>query len=319
MSSQPPPATLQQTLPSIADVVDKIKPAVASITVQSLASGFFFPVRDEGDGSGFVVRPDGYIATNFHVIEGAQDIKVHLPNGETYDARVVGQDRVTDLAVIKIEAEGLPTATFANTDELRVGDWVMTVGNALALKGGPTVTLGIVSALGRTINAQDQEFYDLIQTDAAINDGNSGGPLVDLNGEIVGINQAILRRAEGMGFAVSSAVAAPVIDSLIEHGRVIRPQIGFNARTVTPAIANELNLWVSEGVIATLVPRSGPAYEAGIRVGDVITKIDGIPTTDVPTWLDLLWSYDVGDEVHVEYVHNNRILTATVVLAERPT
>ena len=210
--SGPPLMAAPQTLPSIADVVEVVKPSVASITTRSVVRGFFFQVPGEGDGSGIVVRPDGYIATNYHVIQGAQEIKVHLPSGETYDGRVVGIDPVTALAVIKIDAVGLPSATFAASDGLRVGDWVMTVGNALALKGGPTVTLGIVSALGRTIYAQEREFYDLIQTDAAINDGNSGGPLVNLDGEVVGINQAILRQAQGMGFAVSASVAAPIND-----------------------------------------------------------------------------------------------------------
>ena len=316
---RPPLIAAPQTLPSIADVVDKVKPTVASITTRSIVRGFFFPVNDEGDGSGIVVRPDGFIATNYHVVQGAQEIKVHLPSGESYDGRVVGIDPVTDLAVIKIDAVKLAAATFAATDELRVGDWVITVGNALALKGGPTVTLGIVSALGRTIFAQEREFYDLIQTDAAINDGNSGGPLVNLDGEVVGINQAILRQAQGMGFAVSASVAAPVIESLIEHGRVIRPQIGFNARTVSPAIANELNLRVSEGVIVTYIPSGGPAHDAGIRLGDVILAIDGTPIPDVATWLDLLWSHKVGDQVQVEYLHNNRITTTMVTLAERPS
>ena len=319
IGGQPQAIVASQTLPSIADVVDRVKPAVASLTTRSVVRGFFFEVPDEGDGSGFVVRPDGYIATNYHVVQGAQEIKVHLPSGETYDGRVVGSDPVTDLAVIKIDAVDLPTATFASTDGLRVGDWVMSVGNALALKGGPTVTLGIVSALGRTIFAQDQEFYDLIQTDAAINDGDSGGPLVNLDGDVVGVNQAILRRAQGMGFAVSASVAGPVIESLIDHGRVIRPEIGFNARTLSPAIANELNLRVSEGVIVTFIPSGGPAHDAGIRLGDVIVTIDGNPTPDVATWFGLLWSHKVGDQIQVEYLHNNRIITATVTLTERPS
>ena len=315
--SQPTELTATQTLPSVADVVDKINPWVASITVESIVRGFFYDYPNQGAGSGFIVQPNGYIVTNDHVIDGAKDIKVHLPNGVSYDAQVVGRDDVTDLAVIKIEAEDLPTATFADSDDLRVGDWVMTIGNALALKGGPTVTLGIVSALGRTINTDQGPFYNLIQTDAAINDGNSGGPLVNMNGEVVGINQVIVRDAQGMGFAVSAAGAVPIIDSLIEHGRVIRPKIGFNGQDVTPAIADELDLDITEGVLVTQMQRGTPAYEAGIRVGDVVTKIDDIPTPDVPTWLNLLWSYQVGGVVNVEYIHNDEVLTTMVKLAER--
>lgn len=290
---------------------------MVSITTESVNRGVFFDFTTDEAGSGFVVRPNGYIVTNSHVVETARQIKVHLPDGDTYNARLVGRDEVSDLAVLKISADGLPTATLGNSTKLRVGDWVMTMGNALALKGGPTVTLGIVSGLDRTLRAEEDTFYGLIQTDAAINTGNSGGPLVNLDGEVVGINQATLLRAQGVGFAISSSIAAPIIDSLIEHGRVIRPYMGFSGADVTPAIANEFNLNVGEGVIVTFISRTSPAYEAGIRVGDVVVKMDGIPTSDVSRWLNLLWSYQVGDEVVVEYMRNNEPLTVTIELAER--
>ena len=319
INTQPPPPAALQDLPSIADVVESVTPWVASITVESIVRGLFFDFTDEGAGSGFVVRPDGYIVTNYHVIQGVNEVKVHLPNGKTYDARIVGRDNVTDIAVIKIDDEGLPTGKLGNSDDLRAGDWVMTMGNALALKGGPTVTLGIVSGLGRNINTEQGAFYDLIQTDAAINEGNSGGPLLNLNGEVMGINQAILRQAQGVGFAISSAVAAPIIDSLIEHGRVVRPLIGLTGDDVTPAIANELNLDVTEGVIVTTLSRTGPAALAGIQVGDVITKLDDIPTPDMARFLNLLWTYDVGDQVQIQYLHNNETFITTVELVERPS
>ena len=311
------PAATLQTLPSIADVVDKVEPWVASITVHSISRGLFSIFEDEAAGSGVVVRPDGYVATNYHVIEGASQIQVHLPDGNTYNARVVGRDPVTDLAVLKINAQNLSTASFAVNDNLRVGDWVITIGNALALKGGPTVTLGIVSALGRTIHTEQGDFYNLIQTDAAINTGNSGGPLVNLEGEVIGINQGILREARSLGFAVSASAAKPVIDSLVEHGRVVRPMIGFAGDDVTSALANQLNLAVTDGVIVTSIPRDGPAYEAGVRVGDVITKIDGIATPDVAKWLSLLWSYRVGDVIQVELVRGMELMNTQITLAER--
>ena len=313
------PQTDLQTLPSIAELVEKAKAAVASISVESVTRGLFFDFPDEGAGTGIVVRPNGYVVTNFHVIQDASGIKVDLTNGETYDARVVGRDLVSDLAVLKISAENLPTATFGNSNSLSVGDWVVTLGNALALKGGPTVTLGIVSARGRTVNTERGRLYDMIQTDAAINAGNSGGPMINLDGEVVGINTAILRQAQGIGFAISSAVARPIIDSLIEHGRVVRPLIGLNGQDVTPAIANRLNLNVTEGIIITRMSRDGPAFRAGIRVGDVISKIDGIPTPDMARFLTLLWSYEVGDEVETEYVSNNEFKVTVIELTERPT
>ncbi|MDP6448424.1 MAG: trypsin-like peptidase domain-containing protein, partial [Pirellulaceae bacterium] len=164
------------------------------------------------------------------------------------------------MAVLKIDATGLEAASFADGGT-RVGDWVMTLGNALDLKGAPTVTLGIISGLGRTIQTEQYPgyYYDLIQTDAAINSGNSGGPMINLNGEVVGINQATLRQAEGISFAISSATARPVIDSLIEFGRVTRPRIGFNGDDVTPANATRFRLSVDRGVIVTNISRDGPA------------------------------------------------------------
>ena len=183
-------------LPSISTLVDTVEPWVASVHVQSVNRGVFFDFTDEGAGSGIIVRSDGYVVTNFHVIQGVVGISVSLPNGRSYDAQVVGWDVVSDLAVLKIEPEEpLEVLKWGNSDEIRVGDWVVALGNALALKGGPTVTLGIISALGRTVRTEREPLYDMIQTDAAINDGNSGGPLMNLNGEVIGINTAILRQA----------------------------------------------------------------------------------------------------------------------------
>ena len=288
-----------------------------SISTESLIRGWFTDFTDEGAGSGIVVRSDGHIVTNYHVISGAQTIQAHLPSGKTYDASVVGVDDVTDLAVVKIDAQGLPTATLGGHEDLRVGDWVIAIGNALALEGGPTVTLGIVSGLERTMRTGGQAYYNLIQTDAAINVGNSGGPLVNLRGEVVGINQAILREAHGVGFAINTSDARPVIESLIEDGRVVRPKIGFLGDTLTPAIAGQLGLPVTEGVIVTYMTRDGPAYKAGMRPYDVITKMDGIPVPDVNTWLNLLWTYEVGDQVLVEYIRDGKVFTTVVTLVER--
>ena len=304
---------------SISDLVDRVKPTVASIAVESVRRGLFFDFSDEGAGTGIVVRPDGYIVTNTHVIQAANEIKVTLPSGISYDARVVGRDRVTDLSVLKIDGQDLPFATFGDSDDLRVGDWVVAAGNALALKGGPTVTLGIVSGKGRSIVTEIGELYDLIQTDAAINQGNSGGPLVNLEGEVVGINTVIVAEAQGLGFAISSSTAKPIIDSLIEHGRVVRPLIGVAGQDVTPAIASQLNLNVTDGAIITRISPEGPAYKAGLRAGDVIVGIDGIPTPDMANFLRLLWSYKVGDVVQLEYISNNRTGVTSVELAERPT
>ena len=316
--AMPPPAALV-SLPSISSLVHEIEPAVASISVESVSRGMFFDFNDEGAGTGVVIRSDGYIVTNFHVIQGANDIKVSLPNGNIYDATVVGYDIITDLAVLKIDEANLATITMGNSDGMHVGDWVVALGNALALKGGPTVTLGIVSAVDRTISTERGDLYGLIQTDAAINDGNSGGPLINLQGEVVGINTAIIRRAQGIGFAISSTAAGPIIDSLIEHGRVVRPLIGLTGTDVTPARATQLGLNVDEGIIVTRMTLDGPAYEGGIRVGDVISKLNDIPTPDMAGFLTLLWTFEVGQEIQVEYIHENETDVTSVTLAERPS
>ena len=313
-----PPGSLA-SLPSISTLVHEIEPAVASISVESVSRGMFFDFADEGAGTGVVIRSDGYIVTNFHVIQGANDIKVNLPNGNTYDARVVGRDIITDLAVLKIDEENLTIIRMGDSDDIHVGDWVVALGNALALKGGPTVTLGIVSARGRTLSTERGDLYDLIQTDAAINDGNSGGPLINLQGEVIGINTAIIRRAQGIGFAISSTAAQPIINSLIEHGRVVRPLIGLTGADVTPARANQLGLNVDEGIIVTRMTMDGPAYEGGIRVGDVITKLNDIPTTDMAEFLTLLWTFEIGQEIQVEYIHEGETQVTGVTLVERPS
>ena len=300
---------------SVADLVRAVTPWVASITTGGRRAGFLQHLDSDGAGSGFVIRSDGYVVTNWHVVQGADNVKVHLPNGRSYDAEMVGRDAGTDLAVLKIDAVGLPTAKMAS-EEPSVGDWVMAMGNALALKGGPTVTLGIVSGLDRSIQTSRGESYDLIQTDAAVNVGNSGGPLVNMDGEVVGVNQATLRQAEGISFAIDSAVATPIIDVLIKDGFVVRPTIGLNGRDLTPAIAARYRIRVTgEGVIITTVARGGPAFRSGMQVGDVITKIDAIPTPDRAAYQEILWSYNVGDSVSIEYIRDNEVRTTVVELA----
>ena len=307
------------SLPSLAELVERVKPTVVSIAVESVSRGLFFDFTDDGAGTGIVVRSDGYLVTNRHVIDAADSIMVSMANGDSYPARIVGTDKLTDLAVIKIEAQGLASATFGDSDALQVGDWVLALGNALALKGGPSVTLGIVSARGRTVQTEGTEdLYDMIQTDAAINDGNSGGPLVSLNGEVIGINTAILRQAQGIGFTVSSNVALPIIESLIEHGRVVRPLIGLGGRDVTPALASRYDLRVNEGIIVTSMTRNGPAYRGGIRPGDIIVALDQKPTPDMANFLTLLWTYGVGDKVEIEFITENETRMSTVELSERP-
>jgi S1-C subfamily serine protease len=301
-------------------MVERVGRSVAFVSIQSAELSALSGFEGENEvGTAVVVRPDGYLVTNSHVILNADAVWVSLPDGRSFESEVVGSDPISDLAVLKIDAEGLTVATLGGSERLRVGDWVVAIGNALGLKGDPTVAIGIVSAQGRTITTDLGQLYDLIQTDAAINQGTSGGPLVNLEGEVVGINTAILRQATGIGFAISSSVAIPIIESLIEHGRVVRPLIGLTATDVTSRIAAELKLPAAQGVVVTTMSEDGPAYLAGIRVGDVITKLDGTLTPDMGRFLGRLWSYRPGDRVEVEYVSGGESHAVLVTLAERPS
>ncbi|MDO8750885.1 MAG: trypsin-like peptidase domain-containing protein, partial [Dehalococcoidia bacterium] len=269
--------TTPVTFPLIADLVQRVEPAVVSIQVKAREAGFFGTVETTASGSGVIFREDGYILTNNHVVGGATSIKVFLIDGRELDAKIVGTDKNTDLAVIKVNEKGLPSMPLGDASKLRVGDWVVAIGNALGLPGAPTVTVGVVSALGRTLQTDpDVTLYDLIQTDAAINPGNSGGPLINLSGEVVGINTAVLRGedAQGIGFAVSAGTAIPVANQLVSNGRVIRPYLGIGAGEVNRAIAAQMDLSVREGVLVARVESGGPADRAGIQKDDVIVALD---------------------------------------------
>ncbi|MEP7056974.1 MAG: trypsin-like peptidase domain-containing protein, partial [Caldimonas sp.] len=242
--------------------------------------------RQVGLGSGVIVSTGGYLLTNNHVVDGADDIEVALSDGRSAKAHVVGTDPDSDLAVLKIELERLPAVSFGNIDNVQVGDIVLAIGNPFGV--GQTVTAGIVSALGRSqlgINT----FENFIQTDAAINPGNSGGALVDANGNLLGINTAIYSRTGGslgIGFAIPVSTARQVLESLIKEGRVIRGWIGVEPRDLTPEIAQTLNLPIKQGVLITGVLQNGPAGNGGIRPGDVVVTIAGMPVANTSQLLN---------------------------------
>lgn len=307
-----------QNLFSLADLVESVHRSVVSISVDIVSRGRFFNFTDEGSGTGIIFSKDGYIVTNYHVVQNASDIEVSLTDGTNYSAEIVGLDVLTDLAVIKIEADDLSSIKFGKSDSLRPGDWVFTVGNALNLSGGPSVTFGIVSGVGRTVQTESGDLYDMIQTDAAINQGNSGGPLINDMGEVIGINTAVYSGAQGIGFSVSSSVALPVINSLIKEGKVTRPLMGLRGINATTTISNRYDLGVSAGVFITHISPDGPADKGNLRVGDVITAINGTATPTMSEFLPLLWSYDVGDRVMVTYVSDKSPLVSEITLNQRP-
>ena len=305
-------------LPSLRNLISDMEESVVSISVDILSRGIFYDYSNEGSGTGFIIRSDGYIVTNNHVIENATEIEVTLQNGSIYPAQIIGLDPLSDLAVIKIDAANLKAASFGNSDALQPGDWAVTIGNALALKGGPTVTLGIISGLERSITTENGSLFDLIQTDAAINRGNSGGPLITLDGEVVGINTAVLSGAQGIGFAVSSNVADPIIKSLIGSGKVIRPFIGLRGADITPAIFERYELPVKEGVIITKIEANGPADKSGLKEMDIITALNDIPTPDMSKFLMELWNNNPGDQIKVTYNSDREYKETNVILIERP-
>ena len=318
------PVTPGPILPSVSEVVAKVKPSVVSIAVQTLIEqcDFFFgcrTVRQDSAGTGVIFDTEGLIVTNHHVVEGASKITVILVDERTFEAELVGRDPSSDLAVIKIPPDDYVAVEFAEPDKLRVGDWVIAIGNALALEGGPTVTLGIVGALDRAIDTEGSRLFDMIQTDAAINPGNSGGPLVNLEGQVVGINTARTQRGEGIGFAVSTFTVVPVVESILEHGRVIFAWLGVGVGgDVTPIIASQQDLSVSRGVLISGVDSGGPAAQAGIHAGDVIVAFD---VTDVNTVKQLqraIRGYDIGHETEVTIVRGKDTRNYQVILEEQP-
>jgi serine protease Do len=282
---------------SYADVVDPIQKAVVSvyskkIVREQLAINPFTgriigggQREEDGLGSGVIVSADGYILTNNHVVEGADELKVLLADEREITAKVIGADPKTDIAVIKIEAQNLPTVLLADSDLLRVGDVVFAVGNPLGI--GQTVTMGIVSAKGRNVKILEEVggYESFIQTDAAINMGNSGGALVDAKGRLVGINSAILSPSKGnigIGFAVPINLAASIMRSLVEHGVVVRGYLGVTPSVITPEDGEALGLPKNiRGIAVDEVPKGTPAEKAGLKVGDVIVALDGKPITTV--------------------------------------
>jgi serine protease Do len=305
------------------ELVAEVAPAVVSIVVETVGYNWFWQaVPQTGAGSGIIISSDGYIVTNNHVVEGANKVTVSLSDGRTFEATVVGTDAQTDLAVVKIDASNLSYLHFLNNSlkQLSVLDPVVAVGNALALPGGPTWTAGVISNLGRSIEEENGVVLnDIIQTDTAINAGNSGGPLLDTAGQVIGINVAIASNAENIGFAISTDTAIPVVESLIAKGKVARPWFGVQVATVTSTIQHYYNLSVNAGALITSVTSGGPANKAGLRAGDVITKIDDKNISTTGDLISVIGSHQIGDQVEIVYYRGNVQNVATATLEESPS
>jgi S1-C subfamily serine protease len=304
----------------IQEILAKVEPAVVSIRTRTLSLGDLLkPVPGEGAGTGFVIGSDGVIVTNNHVVSGAQSIEVVFADDRKMPARVLGRDPTTDLAVVKVDASDLPVAALGDSDQLKVGDDVIAIGNALGLQGGPTVTRGIVSAENRTITAENgTRLEHVIQTDTAINPGNSGGPLVNSAGEVVGINTAVAGDAQNIGFSIAITAAKPIIEELRQGTTRTRPFLGVKMFTVTPSIAEELSLKADSGALVADVTAGSGAEVAGIRNGDVITSIDGKDVKAAEDVTSAVSTHKPGDEIKVTYRRADETNDATVKLGERP-
>ena len=315
---------------SLSGAVRKAAPAVVSINTSTRqpAGGdpwlrFFFgdsggPQQQSGLGSGVIVSPEGYVLTNNHVIEGADQIEVTLPDARRAAAKLIGADPDSDLAVLKIGLDRLPVMTLGDSSALQVGDPVLAIGNPFGV--GQTVTSGIVSALGRDqlgINT----FENFIQTDAAINPGNSGGALIDINGNLLGINTAIYSRSGGsmgIGFAIPVSTARQVLESIVQNGRVVRGWIGIEPNELTPELAQTFGVRASAGVIVTGVLNNGPAAAAGIRPGDVITQINGQPVRTVRELLTRIAALAPGTSAPFTLDRRGQSVQLAVTPAQRP-
>lgn len=298
----------------------KVGPTVVGITNKAVARDWFDnPVQTEGVGSGVIFRSDGYIITNNHVISGAKELIVSLPDGRTLKAKVIGADEFTDLAVVKIDAKDLPTATLGDSDQVVVGEPAIAIGNPMGLEFQGSVTSGVISALNRTLNISDRSMK-LIQTDAAISPGNSGGALVNADGEVIGINSAKVAASgvEGMGFAIPINTVKEVVNQIMDKGYVARPYLGvtvFDPQTA-PRYGYQLN--INKGVYIFQLTLGGPASKAGLVRGDIILKMDGEEVNSVTDLRAKIANHKVGDTVTLTVDHNDSTREVAVTLDEMP-
>jgi serine protease Do len=321
--SPPQPQTEAPTLPSIADVVEKVYPSVVAINTEVVTLDIFrTPLTQKGAGSGWIIDKDGIIVTNNHVVEGAKKVTVELSDGRTFEAdpKNIHTDQLTDLAVIKIDATDLPAASVGDSTKLRVGDWVVALGNPLG--EGIRAKEGTVSGLKVSLDVeQGQTLDDLIETSAAINPGNSGGPLVNMKAEVIGITSAKVAAVgvEGLGYAISTKTAIPIIEQLIKQGYIVRPWLGVTLYTVDQYVAMINRLPVSQGVVVAYVQPGSPAAEAGLQELDVITRFNGKEVTTSEELINTIHESQIGEEVTITFVRGNETKTITARLIQSPS
>jgi len=326
------PADLLTTQKAFSTVAKKVTPSVVNISTISkkkIVQPFFEMnpffedflagpqfKRDKSLGSGFIISKDGYIVTNDHVVRDAESVQVKLSNDKVYDAKVVGGDQKTDIAVIKIPAGDLPVAVLGDSDKLEVGEWAIAIGNPFGLER--SMTVGVISAKGRS-NMGIETYENFIQTDASINPGNSGGPLLNIHGEVIGINTAIVAAGQGIGFAIPITMAKPIFSQLMQKGNVSRGYMGVTIQPVTEELAQSFGLKESKGALINDLLKGGPADKAGIRQGDIITNFNGTSVTDPSHLQRLVAEAGIGKSAKVEIMRDGKKLTVTMILANADT
>ncbi|MDH5362948.1 MAG: trypsin-like peptidase domain-containing protein [Aigarchaeota archaeon] len=300
---------------TLISAVEKVSKSVVNVsTVRLVNTGFFLTVPVKGVGSGIVIDENGHIITNNHVVEGTAKVEVTLSNGKMVPGRVLGADPSTDIAVIEVSTEDLTPAELGDADNLKVGQVVLAIGNPFGLAGGPTVTAGVVSALNRTIQSEKGVLEDLIQTDAAVNPGNSGGPLVDTRGRVVAITTAIIPFAHGIGFAVPINIAKQVAQDLMRYGKVIRPWLGIMGMDISKDMASHYGLPVESGVLVSRVVSRSPADHSGMDQGDIVVEIDGAPIKNMKELRKKILEKRPGDKLRMAVLRESRryVLEATL-------
>lgn len=322
----------------IVQVVKKVGPAViyieteASVAVQPFGDDEFFrrffgedfpfertPKRERvisGRGSGVIISPDGLVLTNEHVVHQAKEVTVNLINKRKFKAKIIGSDLILDIAILKIDGKNLPYAQLGDSDTAQVGEWVIAIGSPYGYQN--TVTVGVLSAKGRTISDESKEYENLLQTDAAINRGNSGGPLIDIEGKIIGINTAIFPFAQGIGFAIPINTVKSIKDQLITGHKIIRAYLGIYMQLMTDKYAKYLKMPKAEGVLIWAVAKGSPAESAGLQRGDVILEINNKKVKDPEQIRKIIRSHKPGDKITLVIWHNAALKTIKVKLAEMP-
>ncbi len=304
---------------AVISAMKKVAPSVVNIAnVMLMRDNYYRVIPVKGVGSGLIIDSGGFILTNAHVIEGASEIEVTLVDGRKFTGKVVGVDKSTDIAVIKIDDTNLPVPKLGDSDKLMVGQIAIAIGNPLGLVGGPTVTTGVVSALNRSIQSEKGFMEGLVQTDAAINPGNSGGPLVDSSGVVFGINAAIVPFAQGIGFAIPINTARRVAEDLMAYGEVQRPWLGITGLDITPKVVAYYDLPVSKGIIVMRVVPKSPADKAGLEERDLIQKIGDVSIDNMKNLTSEINKKSVGEQVRLTVIRGKERFSVEAKLGKAP-